>query len=635
LPISGGSYLTAYGNGALANYGGTENVAIGASALGGTAINGDKNVAVGAFALQGTGGTGIVGTSNVGIGSNVLNYGPNGSWNTALGDSALNNLGYPLTGTATINQWNLALGANAGLNLLSGSNNIYLSNWGPTSGAESGVIRIGTLGTHTNAYFAGITTSLSSDAAALPVFIDPTTGQLGLGALQAGPAGPEGPAGPAGATGPMGPAGMNGSVGATGPQGPAGPQGTVGANGATGPQGPAGANGAGVFTDANLDTAAGTVALSSNTTGAANSAFGQAALGLNTVGTRNSAFGTYALQNNVSGNQNTAVGFQALFNNTGSFNTAVGDGALTNNSSGANNSAFGEAALAANTTGSSNTAVGVGAMHNFNAVDSENVAVGGSAMGSTLSGGRNTAIGYASLISATGGYNIALGFEAGANLTNGNANIDIGADGYALDNNVTRIGGGAFYSTSSTFIAGINGVTTGLPGTAVVIDANGQLGTISSSRRYKENIVPMADASDRLLKLRPVQFKYKKPNANGDKPIQYGLIAEEVQEVLPELVVLNKDGQPETVAYHLLPAMLLNELQKEHGQIKADEKVIHDQAAQIAKLEAKASEVEALKARLADLERVTTLLAKMNGGDGVTVQNASQRVVDLSAAGVH
>jgi hypothetical protein len=145
----------------------------------------------------------------------------------------------------------------------------------------------------------------------------------------------------------------------------------------------------------------------------------------------------------------------------------------------------------------------------------------------------------------------------------------------------------------------------------------------------------MADASDRLLQLRPVQFKYKKPNANGEKPIQYGLIAEEVAEVIPELVVTNKDGQPETVAYHLLPAMLLNELQKEHGQLKADEKVIHDQAQQIAKLQAQASEVEALEARLKDLERITTLLAKMSGGYGVTVQKASRRVVDSAPLEVH
>jgi hypothetical protein len=207
----------------------------------------------------------------------------------------------------------------------------------------------------------------------------------------------------------------------------------------------------------------------------------------------------------------------------------------------------------------------------------------------------------------------------------------------AADSNTIRIGANSaslgYDAQTATFIAGIYQATTSNTTTLpVMIDSSGNLGTTSSSRRYKEDIEPMASATDRLLQLRPVQFRYKKPNANGEKPIQYGLIAEEVAEVLPELVVNNKDGQPETVAYHLLPAMLLNELQKEHGQIKTDEKVIHDQAAQIAKLEAKASEVEALKARLADLERVTTLLAKMNGGDGVSIQKAAQRVVDLSDA---
>jgi hypothetical protein len=206
-------------------------------------------------------------------------------------------------------------------------------------------------------------------------------------------------------------------------------------------------------------------------------------------------------------------------------------------------------------------------------------------------------------------------------LGSGSNNIYIGNIGVGAETGAIRIGTlaqpGTTTAQRTTYIAEISGAQTGLtPASQVLIDANGQLGTIQSSRRYKEDIEPMADASDRLLNLRTVQFRYKKPNANGEKPIQYGLIAEEVAEVLPELVVNNKDGQPETVAYHLLPAMLLNELQKEHGQLTAQEKVIHDQAQQIAKLEAQESEVEALKARLADLERVTTLLAKMNDGMG-------------------
>jgi trimeric autotransporter adhesin len=168
----------------------------------------------------------------------------------------------------------------------------------------------------------------------------------------------------------------------------------------------------------------------------------------------------------------------------------------------------------------------------------------------------NTAIGNNALgANTTGAENIAIGDGAGEEITAGTSNIDIGNLGVSGDNGVIRIGMQG--TQTSTFIAGIFPATTGGAAIPVLVDTNGQLGTISSSRRYKEDIQPMGDASDRLLQLRPVQFRYEKPNANGEKPIQYGLIAEEVQEVLPELVVSNKDGQPETVAYHLLVAQLL------------------------------------------------------------------------------
>jgi Chaperone of endosialidase len=157
---------------------------------------------------------------------------------------------------------------------------------------------------------------------------------------------------------------------------------------------------------------------------------------------------------------------------------------------------------------------------------------------------------------------------------------------------------------------------------------SGLVGTSSTAyaQQPAENIQSIADASDRLLQAKPVQFRYKRPNLNGEKLIQYGLIAEEAAEVLPELIVNNKDGRPETVPYHLLPAMLLNELQKEHAQnqghthqLTAQEKLIHDQAEQIAKLQSRAAELDLLKARLVELERVTAQLVRMNGGDGVTV----------------
>jgi hypothetical protein len=315
--------------------------------------------------------------------------------------------------------------------------------------------------------------------------------------------------------------------------------------------------------------------------------------------------------------------------------------ALSNNISnlsegGIGNTAYGAQALAASTTGTSNTAVGTFALEG-NKISSNNVAVGTDAL---------AVLDFTGL--ATDGNNVAIGSGAGQSLLSGSFNIYVGTNvgGGSTESGNIRIGLPG--SQTATFIQGINGVTTGLAGAAVVVDANGQLGTISSSRRYKEDIQPMADASDRLLKLRPVQFRYKKSNVSGEKPIQYGLIAEEVAEVLPELVVLNKDGQPETVAYHLLPAMLLNELQKEHAkneqhtqQITAQEKVIQDQAAQlvvaeetIVAMQRKMSEVDALKSRLADLERVTTILAKLNGGDVLAVRNGTQRVADVESPAV-
>jgi hypothetical protein len=205
----------------------------------------------------------------------------------------------------------------------------------------------------------------------------------------------------------------------------------------------------------------------------------------------------------------------------------------------------------------------------------------------------------------------------------------------------------------TTYISGITGVATGLTGASVLVDANGQLGTISSSRRYKEDIEPMGDASERLFKLRPVKFHYKKPDANGDKPIQYGLIAEEVADVFPELTVFNKEGQPETVAYHLLAGLLLNELQKEHAvvgeqrqaidhamaQLAAQQSLIDDQKASVlrdeeklAALQVRVAEVDALKAKLADLERLTGLLAVSAGLDSAHVETVAQRVLENRTA---
>jgi hypothetical protein len=192
----------------------------------------------------------------------------------------------------------------------------------------------------------------------------------------------------------------------------------------------------------------------------------------------------------------------------------------------------------------------------------QNTAIGGESLAASVSGNNNTASGYRALRNATGSGNIALGTYAGFNLGKGDSNIYLGNTGLEEDEATIRIGTEG--EQAKTFIAGITGMSTDGKSSAVLIDQDGQLGTISSSRRYKYDIEPMAAASERLQQLRPVTFRYRKATVSGAHPLQYGLIAEEVAEVFPELVVLNRNGEPETVAYHLLTSLLLNELQKEH-----------------------------------------------------------------------
>src|SRR5262249_44065696 len=158
------------------------------------------------------------------------------------------------------------------------------------------------------------------------------------------------------------------------------------------------------------------------------------------------------------------------------------------------------------------------------------------------------------------------------------------------ESNTIRIG----TTNTRTFIAGIHGVATGLPGAAVVVDANGQLGTMSSSRRFKEDIQDMGDASSDILKLRPVTFRYRQPQDDGSHPLQYGLVAEEVAEVNPGLVQFDKEGQPQTVLYHVLPTLLLNEVQKEHQKIEDQQKLIQSQQEQLKAQEERLRKLEAI-----------------------------------------
>ena len=167
----------------------------------------------------------------------------------------------------------------------------------------------------------------------------------------------------------------------------------------------------------------------------------------------------------------------------------------------------------------------------------------------------------------------------------------------AAEGATIRIGnqsGGAAHT--ATFIAGIRGTSTGVADAiAVLIDSAGQLGTVSSTRRVKEDIGDMGEASAALLQLRPVTFRYRQAMADGSKPLQYGLIAEEVAEVMPELVVYGADGQPQTVQYHVLPALLLNELQRQQAEV---DRQAEELAALRELLSAQAAELADLKAAL-------------------------------------
>jgi hypothetical protein len=316
------------------------------------------------------------------------------------------------------------------------------------------------------------------------------------------------------------------------------------------------------------NTATGADALQNNTIGTTDTANGAGALDSNTTGSGNTANGAAALLFNTIGNGNTADGFQALQSNTsGNGNTANGLSALFSNTTGNNNTANGLGALFSNTTGNFNTANGINALF-FNTTGIENTAIGDSALFNNTTGTFNTAIGESALVLNTGSFNIALGNSAGMLLTTGDNNIDIGSAGVQAEANTIRIGN----AQTATFIAGIRGVTTGvMDAIPVLIDSAGQLGTASSSHRFKEEIKPMDKASEAILGLKPVTFHYKGGKTNTP---QFGLIAEEVAAVNPDLVVRDKDGEIYTVRYDAVNAMLLNEFLKEHRTVQEQQKEI-------------------------------------------------------------
>src|SRR5262249_14677332 len=312
------------------------------------------------------------------------------------------------------------------------------------------------------------------------------------------------------------------------------------------------------------NTAEGTDALFSLTTGSENTAVGFDALTSNTTGDSNTATGSIALGSNPTGVRNTANGFAALNSNTtGERNTATGRAALAFNTTGNNNTADGHDTLFNNDTGIRNAASGSFAMF-FNTGGNDNAATGYFALYHNTTGNSNTADGYDALLNnTTGNGNIALGNFAGSNLAIGDNNIDIGNPGVAAEADTIRIGTEGTHT--ATYIAGINGV--GVTGVAVKVNAAGQLGTPPSSARFKDEIKPMGEASEAILGLKPVSFRYKK-EIDPERAPQFGLVAEEVEKVNPDLVARDAKGKVYTVRYDAVNAMLLNEFLKEHRKVQ-------------------------------------------------------------------
>jgi hypothetical protein len=346
---------------------------------------------------------------------------------------------------------------------------------------------------------------------------------------------------------------------------------------------------------ANQNTAEGENALFNLSLGADNTAIGFESLFNNTIGQQNTGVGSRAMHANTTGIANTAIGDNALSKNTkGSINTAVGESALGSNTSGSNNTAVGEFALGTNDIGTGNTAVGEGALR-ASSEGTSNTAVGTGALAGNRNGNfntgfgvntlffnkggsKNTAIGITALYNLKGGSsNVAIGYRAGSNLTKGDHNIDIANNGVAGESNTMRIGKSKFQT--ATYIAGISGATIA-DGAMVIIDNQGHLGTLNSSVRYKEAITPMKDASESILSLKPVTFRYKKELDPKGIP-QFGLVAEDVAEVDRNLVANDAKGNPYTVRYEAINAMLLNEFLKEHKKVEELEQQLHRMAARL------------------------------------------------------
>jgi hypothetical protein len=350
-------------------------------------------------------------------------------------------------------------------------------------------------------------------------------------------------------------------------------------------------------------TAEGCAALNSLTTGAGNTGVGWRSLFLNTTGSFNTALGTGALVLN-NGDSNTATGAAALLlNTTGHDNTAAGVNALASNTTGPTNTAMGVGALSSNTFGGGSTAVGYQALASQTGRGGS-TAIGSTALASQTDGEANTATGAAALESTTGSGNTANGFTALRDSTgNDNTALGAGAGGNVTTaSNVICIGAGVFGANvdNSCYIGNIFG-STSANGVGVLVNSNGRLGTMTSSARYKNEIKPMAKASEALFSLTPVTFRYKKEIDSAGIQ-QLGLIAEDVEKVNPDLIVRDKEGKPYSVRYDQVNAMLLNEFLKEHKAFVEEQRKVQEQGASIARLE---QQIEALTV---GLQKVTAQL---------------------------
>jgi Chaperone of endosialidase len=369
------------------------------------------------------------------------------------------------------------------------------------------------------------------------------------------------------------------------------------------------------------NTAEGSSALFSLTSGTFNTAIGFLSLSNNTEGQFNTAVGAGTLLANVGnpnaldGVENTAIGAGALLSNTtGDVNTANGAFALFDNTTGGGNTANGVSALLSNTEGSNNTATGFNALHD-NTIGFSNTATGRNALFADITGSHNTAVGFEALgFDTSGNDNTAIGENALENNRTGRGNIAVGVDA-AINiqsaSNVICIGTSGEDASNGCYIGQIFGATSS-GGAAVFINSSGKLGTTTCSRRFKEEIKPMEQASETLYALKPVSFRYKS-EIDPERILQFGLVAEDVEAINPDLVVRDKRGNPYSVRYDAVNAMLLNEFLKEHKKVEEQDQRIMRQEATMARQQ---KQIDALTS---DLQKVTFQIDRSQSGSQIVL----------------